>query len=72
MYRRHFVKLSGTTMAALLLSRLTHAESSDPLMDIPDEICAQAGAEWFQLNAAGSSLFTFNDTEVSLKTNGNA
>ena len=72
MYRRHFVKLSATTMAALLFSSLTHAESGNPLINMPDEVWAQAGAEWFRLKTAGGSSFTFNDTEVSLKTNGNA
>ncbi len=72
MYRRHFVKLSGATMAALLFSRLTHAENSNHLINTPDEVWAQAGAEWFRLKAAGDSSFTFNDTEVILKTNGNA
>ncbi len=72
MNRRHFVKLSGATMAALLFSRLTHAQSGDPLIKAPDEVWAQAGADWFRLKTAGGSSFTLNDTEVSLKTNGNA
>lgn len=72
MYRRHFVKLSATTMAALLFSRVTHAEDNGPLINAPDEVWAQAGAEWFQLKPAGGLLYTFKDTEVSLKTNGDA
>jgi len=38
-------------------------------MNLPDEVWAQAGADWFKLKPAGNSLFTFNDIEVSLKTN---
>ena len=71
MQRRHFVKLSGTTIAALLISRLTHAEAGNPLINNPDEVWAQADADWFQLKQAGSS-FTFKDVAVSIKTNGNA
>ena len=72
MYRRHFIKLSATTTAALLFSRITSAADGNSLINTPDEVWAQSGAEWFKLNPAGGSLFTFKDTEVSLKTNGNA
>ncbi len=72
MYRRHFVTLSGATMAALLFSRLTHAENGDPLIKAPDEVWAQAGAKWFRLIQGGGSSYASNDIEVRLKTNGNA
>jgi alpha-galactosidase len=72
MNRRHFVKLSSGTIAALLFGRLTHAEGADHLINMPDEVLAQSGAEWFLLNRGGSSSFTFKDIEVSLKANGNA
>jgi len=72
MYRRHFAKLSATGMATLLFSRITNAENNNHLMNLPDEVWAQAGAGWFKLKPAGGSLFTFNDIEVSIKTNDNA
>jgi alpha-galactosidase len=72
MYRRHFVKLSSTTIAALLLSRVTQAADNAQLLNTPDEVWAQLGAEWILLKPAGGLLFSFNDTEVSLKINGNA
>ena len=72
MHRRHFVKLSSTTIAALLLSRVTQAANSVLLINMPDEVWAQAGADWFLLKPTGGPSFSFNDTEVSLKTNGDA
>jgi len=72
MNRRHFVKLSSSTMTALLFGRLTHAAGNDHLITMPDEVWAQSGAEWFLLNRSGGSLFIFKDIEVSMKTNGNA
>src|SRR6185312_14488225 len=70
--RRHFVKLSATAAAALVFSRITHAEETGHLMNKPDEVWAQAGDEWFRLKATGSSSFAFNGIDVSLKLNGNA
>jgi alpha-galactosidase len=72
MHRRHFAKLSATTMAALLFSRLTSAEGNNTLINTPDEVWAQTGAEWFRLQPSGNSLFVFNDIEVSIKAKGNA
>jgi len=71
MYRRHFVKLSASAMATLLFSRITHAESADNRMNLPDEVWAQSGGEWYRLKQTGNSVFTFADTEVSLKFNAN-
>jgi alpha-galactosidase len=73
MQRRHFLKLSATAMAAtFLFNRITYANGLDSLVNLPDEVWAQAGAEWFQLVAAGNSIFKHKDIEVDLKTNGNA
>jgi alpha-galactosidase len=72
MFRRHFVKLSATTMAALLFSRVTRAAGNASIIGSPDEVWAQSSAEWFKLKRSGDSLFSFNDIEVTLKSNGNA
>ena len=72
MHRRHFVKLSSTTIATLLFSRVTQAANKTTLINMPDKVWAQAGADWFVLKPAGGDLFSFNGTEVSLKTKGNA
>ncbi|MDB4901277.1 MAG: alpha-galactosidase [Mucilaginibacter sp.] len=72
MNRRHFVKLSATTTAALLFSRITDASCYYPLINTPDEVWGKLDAGWFKLKRTNGSLFTFNDIEVSLKTNNNA
>jgi len=72
MNRRHFVKLSAATTAALLLSRITSARESGPLINMPEEVWAETGSGWVQLKPGGDSSFTGNDIEVSLKSNGNS
>lgn len=72
MNRRHFIKISATTSIALLFDRITLlAEGSAALMNLPDEVWVQSGKEWFQLKASGS-VYTYKNTEVSLKQNGDA
>ncbi|WP_428327392.1 hypothetical protein [Mucilaginibacter sp.] len=72
MHRRHFVKLSATSMAALLISRITYAEGNGRLMNHPDEVWTSTGSDWFQLKSSGGSVFTNKGIEVSIKTEGNA
>jgi alpha-galactosidase len=72
MYRRHFIKLSATTTAAVLFSRITNAAGDGHLINSPSEVWAETNAGWFQLKSAGHSLFALNGTEVGLKPNGNA
>jgi alpha-galactosidase len=56
-------------MAALLFSRVTHAKSNDRLINYPDEVWAQSGAEWFRLKSVDGSSFAFNDIAISFKKN---
>lgn len=73
MLRRHFIKLSGTTFAALLFSRITFADSSgDAIITPPDEAWAQLNDKWVRLSKSGSSTFTFEDLQVHIKKNGKA
>lgn len=73
MQRRHFIKLSSTTAAALLFSRLTYATSAQTsFITAPDEVWAQSGNEWFKLKSADGSVFTYKNIEVSIKISGNA
>lgn len=72
MNRRHFVKLSATSAAVLLLNRLTYAAGSSTLINNPEEVWALTGSDWFRLKPAGGSAFTFKDIEVTITTNGNA
>jgi len=72
MQRRHFLKLTSTTAAAALLSRITYATSPQTnIINIPNEVWAQSGNDWFKLKLSNGS-FNYKDIEVSIKTNGNA
>ncbi|SDD82641.1 alpha-galactosidase [Mucilaginibacter pineti] len=73
MQRRHFLKLSATTTAAVLFSRLTYATSThSTAINAPDEVWAQSGDEWFKLKGSNGSSFVYKDISVVIKTNGNA
>jgi alpha-galactosidase len=73
MQRRHFIKLTATTGAAILFSRLTYATSTQTTaINLPDEVWAQSGAEWFKLKSTNGSKFNYKDIEVTVKANGNA
>jgi alpha-galactosidase len=72
MNRRHFVKISAATTTALLFSRITSlAEDAVPVMNLPDEVRAKSGNDWFQLKPNGS-VYIYKHIEVSLKQNGDA
>jgi alpha-galactosidase len=73
MQRRHFIKISATTAAAMLFSRLTYSASNGAaIMNAPDEVWAQSGTDWVKLTASGGSHYSYKDISVNLKTNGNA
>jgi alpha-galactosidase len=59
-------------MAALLFSRVTNGSAGIPLMNMPDEVWGTLDAGWLRFKRSGDSLFTSDDIEVSLKTNGNS
>ncbi len=72
MQRRHFIKLSAATSAALLFNRITYATpTSGSTINLPDEAWVQSGTEWFKMKASGSAAFTYKDIEVSLKADKN-
>ena len=71
MQRRHFVKLTSASIAALLFSRVTYAGNSGALMDVPAEVWAQTGGEWFKLKPSGHNIFTDKDIEVALEIHEN-
>jgi alpha-galactosidase len=73
MQRRHFIKLSATTSAAMLFSRLTYSASNGAaIMNAPDEVWAQSGADWVKLMPSNGSHYSYKEIHVNLKTNGNA
>jgi alpha-galactosidase len=73
MQRRQFVKLTASSAAALLLSRLTYASSPfTTLINTPDEVWAQSGSDWYKLTGSNGTKFVYKDIEVTIKSNGNA
>ncbi len=72
MQRRFFVKLTGTTMAAVLFSRITYAIGNTAVINAPDEVWAQSDSVWFKLKPVGGSLFTYKDLEINITPNGNS
>ena len=72
MHRRHFIGLAATSAAAFLFSRLTYAAGTSSLINLPDEVWAQTGTEWFKMKPNGNNLYSFNGVDVSLKINGDA
>ena len=66
MLRRHFVKISATTLAATLISKLTYAAEGQNIINVPDEVWVQTAAGWLRLTTHGNSSYSFNDVEKPL------
>ncbi|QJD98079.1 hypothetical protein HH214_20460 [Mucilaginibacter robiniae] len=73
MHRRNFLKLSATTAATILYSRITYASSANlTLINHPDEAWAKFDDHWVKLTSAGGNVFSYQDIHVELKTSGHA
>lgn len=72
MDRRHFIKLSSAATAAVLFSRITYASGNAAIINHPDEVWGQSGADWFKLAPSGISKFVYKDVEVSFANVANA
>jgi alpha-galactosidase len=73
MYRRNFVKLSATALAAVLFSRLSYASSpGNSLINHPDEAWAQINDQWFKLRSTSPSTFQYQNVTVEIVTKSNA
>ncbi len=73
MNRRHFVNISAATTAALIFSRITSlAEDGISIMNMPDELWAQSGKDWFKLISRNGSTFAHDHIEVTIRPNGDA
>lgn len=71
MLRRDFIRLSATTTAAVLYSRLTFAGAAGAqLINHPDEVWAELNGQWVKLNASNGNKFIYQDTQVELKAAG--
>jgi len=72
MNRRHFVKLSATTAATVLFSRLTSlGEGLLPVLNTPDEVWAKSGKEWFKLSNLKGNSYSYKSILAILEPNGN-
>ena len=66
MKRRHFIRLSAGSTAALVFSRLTSLASYRvPLMNLPDKVTVQSGDRLFQLSLSNGQ-YTYKDITVTL------
>jgi len=71
MHRRNFIKLSATTAATLLFSRVTYASSADSaLINDPDEAWAKFNNNWVKLTSSGGNVFSYQGIQVKLQTVG--
>lgn len=73
MDRRNFLRLSATTAAALLYSRITYAASESigsGSINHPDEAWARFNDQWVKLTGSGGNVFSYQDIHVALKTSG--
>ncbi|RYE13336.1 MAG: hypothetical protein EOP45_21365, partial [Sphingobacteriaceae bacterium] len=71
MDRRHFLRLSATTAAAILYSRITFASSTgSALINHPDEAWAKFNDQWVKLTGSGGNVFFYQDIHVELKASG--
>ena len=65
MNRRHFIKFSGTTAAALFFSNISFTQTGATFMSVPDEVWIQSGDEWFRCVPSNQSLWKYKDVAVS-------
>lgn len=68
MKRRHFLQLSTTATVGLLFSRLTSlAAGNSAVLNIPDEVWAKSGEQWFELKHLLASQYSYGSILVDLK-----
>ncbi len=73
MRRRHFIQISATASVALLFSRLTSSAANAALLiNMPDEVWAKSGDNWYRLKPSGEATYTYKDIQVRLKPNADA
>jgi alpha-galactosidase len=63
MDRRHFIQLSGASLAGLIFSRT----GGRPLIHPPDGVQVRIANTWIALTPSGSSIWTYQDLKVSLE-----
>src|SRR5579862_6341841 len=71
MKRRHFLKLSGATSAAVIFSRLTSFADNVSIVNMPDEVWAQSDEQWHKLTLS-RGIYSYQDIRVRFTNNGGA
>ena len=71
MNRRHFIKLSGTTGAALLLGNLSFAQGNNSILQLPHEVWAQTDEGWFKLPPGTAATYAAKGVAVAINQQGN-
>ncbi len=66
MNRRHFVKISGTTTASLVFSRITSFANESITINTPDKVWAKSGDHWYQLTYS-RGVYVNQDIRVRFK-----
>jgi alpha-galactosidase len=72
MQRRNFIKLTGASMASLLVAKYVKAESaSHEVIQMPDKVSILSGDSYLPLQSSGGHTWTYRDVTVRLKNNKN-
>ena len=70
MNRRHFIKISGASLASLLVSNFIKAEGiSATIIQMPDAIKILFGDDYKPMQSADKQTWTYRDVIVKLKPN---
>ena len=73
MNRRHFVQVTGTSLASLLISQYASAkDSSDLLIRMPDAVSILSGDEVFNLQSSDKQTWTYKNVTVRCKEENNS
>ncbi|HEY5462361.1 MAG TPA: hypothetical protein VIJ95_03830 [Hanamia sp.] len=67
MNRKHFIKISGGSLAAFMLNYKANSKTPFYQLALPDEVWIQSDDKWYSLKSSGSSKYIFEDIEVILE-----
>ena len=67
MNRKHFLRISGVSLAGLIFNYTSGGVLLHEQLNLPDEIWIQSGNEWYKLRPSSSLKYIYEDVEVMLK-----
>jgi alpha-galactosidase len=67
MDRKHFIRLTGSSMASLVFAKI--GASTIQFINLPDEVLIQSADQWLPLNSTGSGIWNYKDVRVILGYN---